>query len=300
VNALVERSGQRAVGDDDVEALEAGGARQHVPVGRKQSVRIAAAIPDGNDDVAPGPGRRALDGRAPYLVLVDPAERPALRLELAKGRRQKTGLANQAFGASIGFRTRLEHPQRETFKGIDIATVAPERVVEAKDFGDQARPQTEGRLGARRGRAPAGDTEQHFAPRGVGNRPEPFDPLAKPLRQLAWRDEVRQDQGSVALHDAVFDGAQQMGRRRARRHDDQPIACRQRVAFTGERRERRAKAAGTGGSHEAGGTRGDHRRVGGSSSVRISDCVRSSMMSAAAAADEASRARPRSPADAAA
>ena len=102
MHALVERAGQHGVGDNRVQALQVGHPRQQIPIGGEQTVRIECAIGDGHDDVPIRSRRRG--GRQPcatgvfVLTVLGDAT-----LEFTKCRREKTGLADQAFGArSVG------------------------------------------------------------------------------------------------------------------------------------------------------------------------------------------------------
>ena len=295
VDALVERAGQRGVGHDDVEALEAGHARQQIPVDRAQAVRIARAIADGEHDVTPRPARRQARARRRAACARRAARLGRQPLEMAEGADQEPCLPHEPLRAAIDRRARLERAERQALEGGDVLLVAAQRVVEAKDLRDEARPQAE----RRRGVVPT--AARHATPSSASRSASVSG--GRPTGRRSARRAVSSPgvirSGSAT---APCPGARRFSIERTR------CAAAARVG-TMTRRSRASKGVPSQASdvsalaeraqirhpYEPGRPRRNHRSCGGSSSVRISCWARDSSISAPAAADEASRAVERLP-----
>ena len=119
VNPLVKSAGQHTVGDDNIEPIEPGDARQQIPVHRVEPVLIARAIADGDDDVPPGTIGGCREDRGAHRVLVDAAGLHASPLEVAERRGKKPGLPDQSLGSPIGSGARVQPSSRQPLEVVD-------------------------------------------------------------------------------------------------------------------------------------------------------------------------------------
>ena len=240
--------------------------------------------------MAPRPRRRFGDERRPQGMLVVASGPLDKMLEMPECRDQKPRLANQALGAAIVRGARFQRAHGKPLKGVDVLQVVSQRVVEPDDLGHQAGPQAKRRFLTLVDSHAAGDPGQNL-PLRVG---EPGTlrrkALAQPLDELAWGDDVWQDQRIVCREPAIFDGTKQIGRRRPGGHDDETISRGERRSVAGEVHHRLAEGMEVRHSHEPGRARRDHCSFGGSSSSRISCWTRDNSNSAPAADEEASHA----------
>ena len=76
---------------------------------------------------------------------------------------QKTRLRQEACCAAILIRAGLERARQETIEVGHAAVLPAERIVERKDFADEARPEVEWRLAAGRLRRMRRPAQQDFA-----------------------------------------------------------------------------------------------------------------------------------------
>ena len=100
MNLLVQGAGNYPVGDEDIEAREAGQPREQVPVGGHQSVGVERPVGNSQDDVPPGADGGGRQQLAPQSPLVD-AGRCRTQLEFAERGDEKPCLPDETFGAAI-------------------------------------------------------------------------------------------------------------------------------------------------------------------------------------------------------
>jgi hypothetical protein len=145
-------------------------------------------------------------------------------LELSKCAGQKSRLRHQPLGAAVGGRAGLEQIERAALEVVHAVPAQPQLVVEAQDLGNEPGPDLERRRqpgltrrATRRAKQRlALGARQHLVPR--------VETFGKTLRQLARRDEVRQDDGGRGTTQPRFDAVNEMRCRGAGGDDDETIA----------------------------------------------------------------------------
>jgi hypothetical protein len=252
-------------------------------------VHIERAIGDRQNDMPHGARRRGRNQLVSQLVRIH-TRLAAPILERVERGDEESRLAHEALGAAIVRRAWLEQAERQPLERIHVLLVQPQRVVEPEHLGDESRAEAKGRFRAAFARSARGNTEQHFA-FGVGERPSRSrQTLGEAIDDLAGRDHVRQQERTVLGEDAILDRAQQVRRGRARRHDNEPVARIERCAAACKGDHGLTERLQVGHPHQACRARRDHCSLGGSRSSRSCCWARASIISAPAAADDASHA----------
>src|SRR6185436_17245681 len=98
MNALMKSASDYCVCDNDIELLEAGNAREEIPICRIQPVPVGRSIANGDDDVPVWTNGRLGKQLFAHRVLVDTAGYHALSLELTERPGEEARLANQPLG----------------------------------------------------------------------------------------------------------------------------------------------------------------------------------------------------------
>jgi hypothetical protein len=225
MDALVKCTGEYGVGHDHVETLEAGDARQEIPVRRVQAVGFERLIGNGQYDVSiRSAGRLLHQPRAQRVFIV--AARDRTTFEVAKGGDQESGLPHEALSAPIEGRTWLEHTKGAPLEIVHAVLATLELVVQPEDLCDETRAQMKRGLGTLAPRGSTCHTKQYLSLRGSEERSRMTESLAEPHHQLARCDQIGQDDNLCRrAQGGVLDAADQQRCGRARRYDDEAIAC---------------------------------------------------------------------------
>ena len=231
----MKRPGQGRVGDHHIEPLESRRAREQIPIRRMQSVRVAGAIANGNDDVPERAIRAGRKNRGPHRVLVHATGSSASLLEFAKRGGKESCLPDQSVRAAIRTRASLEACHGQPLEIVYRFLMTVDQIEKFQHRRDERRPDTERRVGATLYSGAARHSEQRFALRGDVGRDARLQPLEQPPVKLGARNEIRKHNGAGGRDHPVLDGADQMSRGRARWDNDQAIAGIERRAIDRER-----------------------------------------------------------------
>jgi hypothetical protein len=137
--------------------------REQIEIRRPEAMLARCTIRDSNDDPRVGGRRLAIQQHRSEAMLIYATSNRYAAFEICKRRGEKLGLTKQPLGAAIGFRDRTEFRRQQPMEIVDALEVPPQVVVEAHDFDDQARPQSERRTRASLFRRSGGEPKQHFS-----------------------------------------------------------------------------------------------------------------------------------------
>src|SRR5688572_29141909 len=291
VHPLVQGAGEHPIRHDDVETLNPWRPGKQIPVGRRQAKWINGPVGNSHDNVAIGPRGRFTYRPAPQFVLVVALFR-APALEVAKYRRKKSRLLNELMGTPVVGGTGLQHGERQTLERVDVLLTAPQVVVEPHHLGDQSRADAKGRFDAVGDDPTACNAKQDFALLGGQLAAGSRQPFGEPSDEFGCGREVRKNGG--AGRGRIFDSANEMLGGSACRNDDEPVAGVERCPVQSEGDRRLAKRLETSDAYQACRAGSNHCSFGGSVRARNSFCASDSIISAPAAADDASQAVPMS------
>ena len=125
MNPLVKSSSQHPIGHYDVQLSDSWRTSEQIPVDRRKAVPIDCSIRHRDDDMTIGAWCGFREDQLPQFVFVRALFRAA-PFEVAKDRGEEARLIHELARATIVRSSRLQHPQRQTLKGVHILLIAPE------------------------------------------------------------------------------------------------------------------------------------------------------------------------------